>query len=170
VEVVTDVVNYLSTGSNVRLSCQNVELFAVRLVQCVDVLSKVGETSRQDNRVHSMSEVVILVALLAFGLIIVRLVFSQRDDRNRQNATTFSASGEDRAAILRDLLEGKPLDVPQFASAIILGFDRGMAIIALTDAKGHVTVVEWSEGFARRFLAKPKQGAERFSGSLLSKQ
>jgi hypothetical protein len=45
-----------------------------------------------------------------------------------------------------------------------------MVIIALTDAKGHVTVVEWSEGFTRRFLSKPKRDGGRFSGDLLAKQ
>lgn len=117
-----------------------------------------------------MPEVAILVILLAFGLVVARLIYKQHDERHRKTTGTLAQAGEGRTAVLSDLFDGKALDVPQFASGVIIGFDRGMVIIALTDAKGHVTVVEWSEGFTRRFLSKPKRDGGRFSGDLLAKQ
>jgi hypothetical protein len=51
-------------------------------------------------------------------------------------------------------LTGKSLNVPTFSSASVIGYDRGMWIVSLTDAVGHTTVVEWSERFVRSFQQK----------------
>jgi hypothetical protein len=116
-----------------------------------------------------MPEVAIFVILCVLCVIVLRLIATNREERHKQVADKLSKSG-DTTATLRELLEGKALDVPPFVSAVIVGFDRGMTIIALTDAKGHVNVVEWSEGFARRFLSKADHAKERFSSGLLVKQ
>jgi uncharacterized ferritin-like protein (DUF455 family) len=117
-----------------------------------------------------MPEVAIFVILCVLCVIVLRLIATNREERHKQVADKLSTSGDTRTAILRELLEGKALDVPPFVSAAIIGFDRGMTIIALTDTKGHVSVVEWSEGFARRFLSKADHAKERFSSGLLVKQ
>jgi hypothetical protein len=148
----------------------NYHLLRLLVHRFVDGRVNILNTVSKEIRALPMPEIAIFVILCILCVIVLRLIASNREERHKQLADRLSTSGDTRTVILRELLEGKALDVPPFVSAVIIGFDRGMTIIALTDAKGHVSVVEWSEGFARRFLSKADHAKERFSSGLLVKQ